>query len=124
MIMEENETKKIKYELDEAVRAKYDHSKTGNFIMYLIVAASIIVFVVTGRGAVSVQLSMGALILGVLQQLWQGFALELFVRDLERKDMKEFDTYPNHISNGAWVFNVLKMTVAIMAAVELILCIS
>ena len=124
MIMEENETKKIKYDFSEAEKDLYGRTRTGSVLVYLIVAASIIVYVVTGRGAVSVQLSMGVLMLGIMQTLWQGFALELFVRDLQRKDMKEFNKYPDHISTGGWVFYVLKMTVAMMAAVELILCIS
>lgn len=115
------EEKKIRHDYSEAVSEMYEHTKGGNVVVYLIVAASVLMFVMTGRGAVAVQLSMGVLVLGVLQNLWQGFALELFLRYLERKDLKEFNTYPDYIGNGGWVIYAFKMIVAIMAAVELIL---
>lgn len=116
-----DEEKNIKHDFSEAESEMYEHTKGGNVVVYLIVAASVVIFVMTGRGAVAVQLSMGVLVLGVLQNLWQGFALELFVRYLERKDLKEFHKYPDAITNGGWAIYVLKMIVAILAAVELIL---
>lgn len=111
----------IKIEINDAIKSVNICRKTGNVIVYLIVAASIIVFVLTGRGAVAVQLSMAALIISIMQYLWLGISLEAFVRRLERERQFEFDGYPSHISNGGWVIYAFKMIVAIMAAVELIL---
>jgi len=34
---------------------------------------------------------------------------------------EEFDEYPDHISNGGWLLYVLKMTLTMLAALELIL---
>lgn len=112
---------KIKLDWSEVPIEIYARTKSGNVIMYLIVAVSVIVFVVTGRGSVAVQLSMGCLILSICQYLWQGFLLELFLRKLERNNQKKFYAYPDAIANGGWVIYVFKMIVAIFAAVELIL---
>lgn len=120
-IVVQQEEKKIRHDFSEVKNDMYELTKKGSVLGYLIVAASVIVFVVTGRGEVAVQLSMCVLILGVLQNLWQGFTLELFVRCLENRGQKEFEKYPDHISTGGWVIYAFKMIVAIMAAVELIL---
>lgn len=112
---------KIKLDWSEVPIEIYARTKSGNVIMYLIVAVSVIVFVVTGRGSVAVQLSMGCLILSICQYLWQGFLLELFLRKLEHNKLYEFDSYPSHIGTGGWIIYVFKMIVAILAAVELIL---
>lgn len=120
-IVVQQEEKKIRHDFSEVKNDMYELTKKGSVLGYLIVAASVIVFVFTGRGEVAVQVSMCVLILGVLQHLWQGFTLEIFLRYLERNDLKEFNTFPDYIGNGAWVIYAFKMIVAIMAAVELIL---
>ena len=111
----------IKIDINDATRSMDVCRKIGNVIMYLIVAASVTVFVITGRGAVAVQLSMAALILSIIQYLWLGLSLELFIRYLEHNKLHEFDSYPSHIGTGGWAIYVMKMIVAIFAAVELIL---
>lgn len=117
----QHEEKNIMHKFSEAENALSAHTKTGSIIVYLIVVASFVLLVTTGRGAVAVQLSMGALILALLQNLWQGISLEVFLRYLEHNDIKEFHTWPDAIGNGGWAIYVMKMIVAILAAVELIL---
>ena len=110
-----------KIKISEALREMQARTKAGNVLMYVILAVAVTVYVTTGRGVVSVELAMSALVLGVMQYLWQGFSLELFVRHLERTHQEEFDSYPDHISNGGWIIYVLKMILTILAAIEMIL---
>ncbi len=114
-----------KIKINEANQELYARTKSGNMLMYLITLAALVVYVTTGHGAVSLELAMVALMLGVLQYLWQGFALELFVRQLKRLQGIEFNGecygYPDYITTVDWIIYMLKMIVIIMAAVELIL---
>lgn len=110
-----------KINLSEAIKLKTDCTKAGSVLMYLVVAVCVAVFITTGRGGVAVELAMAALILGVLQMLWQSFALELFTRRMATLHQEEFDEYPDHISNGGWLLYVLKMILTMLAVLELIL---
>lgn len=103
----------------------YAHTKGGNVLMYLITLAALVVYVTTGTGAVSVELAMVALMLGVVQQLWQGFALELITRQ-QRRLQREYPEgksygYPEYITTIDFMIYMMKMVVVVMAAVELIL---
>jgi hypothetical protein len=110
-----------KIKLSEAIKRKTGYTKAGSVLMYLVVAVCVAVFITTGRGCVALELAMGSLIIGVMQLLWQSFALELFTRRLSMLHQEEFDEYPDHISNGGWLLYVLKMTLTMLAALELIL---
>lgn len=110
-----------KIKLSEAIKRKNGYTKAGSVLMYLVVAVCVAVFITTGRGGVAVELAMGSLIIGVMQLLWQSFALELFTRRLATLHQEEFDEYPDHISNGGWLLYVLKMILTMLAALELIL---
>jgi hypothetical protein len=112
-----------KVTLKEAWNEVNTFTKGGNMLLYLITLTAVTVYVTTGRGAVSVELAMMSLVLGMIQCLWQGFTTELFVRHLERNKQGDFEIYPNHISTGGWAIYVGKMSLAIMAAVELALCV-
>lgn len=110
-----------KIKLSEAIKRKTGYTKASSVLTYLVVAVCVAVFITTGRGGVAVELAMAALILGVLQFLWQSFTLELFIRRLATLHQEEFDEYPDHISNGSWLLFVLKMILTMLAALELIL---
>ena len=103
----------------------FARTKGGSSLMFLITLAALVVYVTTGQGTVAVELAMVALAIGVVQQLWQGFAMELWVRQqkrLQSDDMNgECYGYPSHITTVDIIIYMLKMIVIIMAAVELIL---
>ena len=65
-----------------------------------------------------------ALLLGLAQNLWQGVTFELFVRYLNGKGEKSFTGYPDHISDGGWVFYLLKLFLAVLAVLTYIVEIS
>ena len=114
-----------KVKLNDANQELFARTKGGSSLMFLITLAALVVYVTTGHGAVAVELAMVALSIGVMQQLWQGFALELFVRQLKRLQGIEFNGecygYPSYITTVDIIIYMLKMIVIIMAAVELIL---
>lgn len=111
--------------LNGANQELFARTKGGSSLMFLITLAALVVYVTTGQGAVAVELAMVALAIGVVQQLWQGFAMELWVRQQKRlqgDDMNgECYGYPSHITTVDIIIYMLKMIVIIMAAVELIL---
>lgn len=64
--------------------------------------------------------AIASLILALLQNVWQGTALECFVRQLDKQGKTRFDHYPDHISNGGWAFYILKMLAALIAIATMV----
>ena len=115
-----------KIKLNDANQKLFARTKGGSSLMFLITLAALVVYVTTGQGAVAVELAMVALAIGVVQQLWQGFAMELWMRKIQKElacdDMNgEYYGCPSHITTVDIIIYMLKMIVIIMAAVELIL---
>ena len=115
------EEHKGRIDVKEAEEAMYYHTKKGGEVMYVIVASVMAVYLITGIGHVAVVLAMATLVLSIMQNLWQGVMLELFVRELDREGQHDFDEYPDRISNGSWVIYAVKMVIAVMAAVQLMI---
>lgn len=113
--------------LNDANQELFARTKGGSSLMFLITLAALVVYVTTGQGAVAVELAMVALSIGVVQQLWQGFAMELWMRQMKRLQSDdlignlEYYGYPSYIATVDIIIYMLKMIVIIMAAVELIL---
>lgn len=112
--------------LNDANQEPFARTKGGSSLMFLITLAVLVVYVTTGHVAVAVELAMVALAIGVVQQLWQGFAMELWMRQIQKEhacdDMNgEYYGCPSYITTVDMIIYMLKMIVIIMAAVELIL---
>jgi hypothetical protein len=99
----------------------YYHTKKGNVTYYWIVASVFGFYALTHVGIVAVSLAMIALILGLAQNLWQGITIEVFCRKLDAEGKKDFDYYPDHISNGGWIIYCLKMAVIVASGIAFII---
>lgn len=114
--------------LNDANQELFARTKGGSSLMFLITLAALVVYVTTGQGAVAVELAMVALAIGVVQQLWQGFAMELWMRQMKRLQSDDMNGecygYPSYITTVDIIIYMTKMIVIIMAAVELILSLS
>ena len=104
----------------EAEEAMYYHTKRAGDLCYLMAAAVILLHVVKGASATAAIVAFAALVLAVCQNLWQGITLERFTRRLGREERSDFDTYPDHIANGGWVFYILKVAATLAAAAILL----
>ena len=112
---------KGKISIKEAIDAMYYHTAKANTVYYWMVAA---ILILAPRNSTPIILALVALLLGLAQNLWQGVTLELFVRYLNGKGDKSFTDYPDHISDGGWVFYLLKLFLAVLAVLTYIVEIS
>lgn len=115
------EEHKAQFDIKEALDAMYYHTKKGNVTYYWMVASVFGLYALTHVGIVAVALAMIALILGLAQNLWQGITLEVFCRKLDAEGKKDFDYYPDHISNGGWIIYCLKMAVIVASGIAFII---
>ena len=113
--------KSDKTNIKEALDAMYYHTKKGNVAYYWMIASVLGLYALTHVGIVAVALAMVALILGLAQNMWQGITLEIFCRKLDAEGKKDFDYYPDHISNGGWIIYCVKMAVAVASVVTFVI---
>lgn len=114
------EDHKGRIDIKEAKEAMYYHTNRAGDLCYWIAAAIIALYIFKGTSAVAAVVAFIALVLAVGQNLWQGITIERFVRRLDKQERHDFDTYPDHISNGGWVFYILKISATLAAAIILL----
>lgn len=107
-------------DIKDAVEAMYYHTAKANLVWWAM-AGTVLAFRIAGlTGTESAAWAIASLILALLQNVWQGTALECFVRQLDKQGKTRFDTYPDHISNGGWAFYILKMLAALIALATMV----
>ena len=114
------EDHKGRIDIKEAEEAMYYHTKRAGDLCYWIAAAIIALYIFKGTSAVAAVVAFIALVLAVCQNLWQGITIERFVRRLDKQERHDFDTYPDHIANGGWVFYILKIAATLASIILLI----
>lgn len=107
-------------DIKEAVDAMYYHTKKANQVWWVMlgVVAVAVALGLTGVGAAL--LAVASLVAALMQNVWQGVALEWFVRRLDADGCSKFDSYPSLISNGGWAFYAVKMILALSALVAMV----
>lgn len=107
-------------DVKEAVEAMYYHTKKANLVWWAM-AGTVLAFRIAGlTGTEPAAWAIASLILALLQNVWQGTALECFVRQLDKQGKTRFDHYPDHISNGGWAFYALKMIAVLIALATMV----
>jgi len=108
-------------DIKEAVEAMYYHTKKANLVWWALIGLLTLLFIAGHATTAAMTWAVASLLLGLMQNVWQGTALERFVRRLDGEGITRFDGYPDHISNGGWAFYALKMIAVLIGLAVMII---
>lgn len=85
------------------------------WLFILIFLGSLFISGDTAETVIPLKISVTAYGIGLVQRLWQAWAIWRFQRKLEKTGKEETDGYPVYIANIAWVLFAVKMLMVLTA---------